>query len=473
MNAQTAEDQRVVTATEAGQALDALRATRPLVQNITNFVSMDIAANALLAIGASPAMVHAVEELDEFGGYIGALVINIGTLSAAWTDAMDMAAAGARRRAKPWVLDPVGAGATRFRTETVLRLLKHGPAVIRGNTSEVLAIAGALGLSAAAARNKGVDSGNTADEAAGVAEALARDTGAIVVATGAVDLVTDGTRSLRLANGSPVMGQVTAVGCALSAVTGAFCAVVAPLEAAVAAAACFGVAGEMAAANFPAAGIVQGGVHRRACGAPPGRPRRAHEARMTVDISAYRLCLVTDRDLARGRPLVEVVSRAVMGGVTMVQLRDKSATTRAFVEEARALKSVLAGKGVPLIVNDRVDIALAIGADGVHVGQHDMSVEAVRSLVGPGKIIGLSITRRDANRPHRRRGGGLSRDRPGAPAEDEARCGDAARPRWLRQAPQAHQKAGPRDRRRQGGRRPDAGRRGCRRRRGRQRHHGG
>ena len=113
---------------------------------------------------------------------------------------------------------------------------------------------------------------------------------------------------------------------------------------------------------------------------------------MTVDISAYRLCLVTDRDLARGRPLVEVVSRAVMGGVTMVQLRDKSATTRAFIEEARALKSILAGKGVPLIVNDRVDIAMAVGADGIHVGQHDMPVEAARSLVGPGMIVGLSIT---------------------------------------------------------------------------------
>ena len=254
MSARTGEDERIGVATEAGRALDALRANRPLVQNITNFVSMDIAANALLAIGASPAMVHAVEELDEFGSFIGALVINIGTLSATWTDAMDKAAEGARRRAKPWVLDPVGAGATRFRTETVLRLLKHGPAVIRGNASEILAIAGALGLSDATARNKGVDSGNTADEAASVAAALARDTGAVVMATGAVDLVTDGTQSLRLANGSPVMGQVTAVGCALSAVTGAFCAVVSPFEAAVASAACFGVVGEKAAATSPLPG---------------------------------------------------------------------------------------------------------------------------------------------------------------------------------------------------------------------------
>ena len=113
---------------------------------------------------------------------------------------------------------------------------------------------------------------------------------------------------------------------------------------------------------------------------------------MPLDPAAYRLCLVTDRALARGRPLVEVVMRAVTGGVTMVQLREKAATTRAFLDEARALKVLLADHGVPLIVNDRVDIALAVGADGVHVGQTDMPVAAVRALIGPDRLIGLSIT---------------------------------------------------------------------------------
>lgn len=113
---------------------------------------------------------------------------------------------------------------------------------------------------------------------------------------------------------------------------------------------------------------------------------------MPIDPAQYRLCLVTDRGLARGRPLVEVVMRAVMGGVTLVQLREKVATTRAFVEEARALRRLLSDHGVPLIVNDRVDIALAVGADGVHVGQTDLPVEAVRALIGPDRLIGLSIT---------------------------------------------------------------------------------
>ena len=110
------------------------------------------------------------------------------------------------------------------------------------------------------------------------------------------------------------------------------------------------------------------------------------------DPASLRLCLVTDRDLSRGRSLIEVVGAAVQGGVTMVQLREKTAPTRAFLEEARALKALLAPLGVPLIINDRADIALAIGADGVHVGQTDMPVETLRGLLGPDAIIGLSIT---------------------------------------------------------------------------------
>jgi thiamine-phosphate pyrophosphorylase len=105
-----------------------------------------------------------------------------------------------------------------------------------------------------------------------------------------------------------------------------------------------------------------------------------------------RICLVTDRGLARGRSLVEIVGAAVRGGATMVQLREKDAPTRAFLEEARALKALLAPLGVKFIVNDRLDIALAVDADGVHVGQSDMPVAEARQIVGPGKIIGLSIT---------------------------------------------------------------------------------
>jgi hydroxyethylthiazole kinase len=230
------------------QLLGELRDARPLVQTITNFVSMDAAANALLAIGAAPAMVHAPEESGEFVAHAGALVVNIGTLSKLWVEGGEAAATAAHMHGKPWVLDPVGVGATRFRNEAVARLLRHRPSVIRGNASEIMAVAQVAGLSGPAGTPRGVDSANTTDEALAVAQRLARHCFCVVAATGAVDLVTDGKQVVRLANGSPLMTRVTALGCALSAVVAAFAAVAEdPFEGTVAALATYGVVGDMAA----------------------------------------------------------------------------------------------------------------------------------------------------------------------------------------------------------------------------------
>lgn len=113
---------------------------------------------------------------------------------------------------------------------------------------------------------------------------------------------------------------------------------------------------------------------------------------MRLAAKSLRLCLVTDRDLSRGRPTLDIVGAAVRGGATMVQLREKNATTRAFLEEARALKEFLAPFGVPLAINDRLDIALAVGADILHVGQSDMHVDDVRRIAGDRLAVGLSIT---------------------------------------------------------------------------------
>jgi len=234
---------RAEWAETANRILAAMRAARPLVHNIANYVSMDVAANALLAIGASPAMVHAREEVAEFVAISGALVVNIGTLSPPWVEGMALAAQTARQLGKPWVLDPVGAGATRLRNETVNALLPHRPSIIRGNASEIMAVAGGAGVAP-----KGVDSAHTAEQALAFATSLAKHENCTVIATGALDIITDGRRVVKLANGSPVMAKVTALGCALSAVIGAFAAVHADSFAAgVAAVAVYGVAGEMAA----------------------------------------------------------------------------------------------------------------------------------------------------------------------------------------------------------------------------------
>ena len=240
-------------ATATWASLQAVRERAPLVHNITNFVAMDVTANCLLALGASPAMVHAEEEVEDFVAIASSLVVNIGTLSPPWVAAMARAAARARALGRPWVLDPVGAGATPYRTRTALDLIELRPTVIRGNASEILALAGA-----AAGPTKGVDSTHGTDEAVDAAAQLARSSGGVVAVTGALDRITDGARWREVGNGDPRMTRVTALGCAASAVIGAFLTVEPdPLEAAARALAIFGLAGERAVAGAAGPGSLR------------------------------------------------------------------------------------------------------------------------------------------------------------------------------------------------------------------------
>ncbi|MFQ6552566.1 hydroxyethylthiazole kinase [Aestuariibius insulae] len=227
--------------------LEAMRTAAPLVQNVSNFVAMNVMANVMLAIGASPAMVHARDEVEEFAGLASAVTINIGTLDAEWSECMMLAAGAAARRGVPWVLDPVAIGATTLRRQLGARLLELSPTIVRGNASEILALSGI------AARGRGADAVNAVAEAEDSAHNLAHKSGAIVAVTGAVDFVTDGTRAMRVSNGDPIMPRVTALGCALTGVVGAFAAVASAFEGTVAALAYYGAAGEVAArsANGP------------------------------------------------------------------------------------------------------------------------------------------------------------------------------------------------------------------------------
>ncbi|MEL6962184.1 MAG: hydroxyethylthiazole kinase [Pseudomonadota bacterium] len=198
-------------------SLQAIRRETPLVQNITNFVSMDMVANGLLALGASPAMVHAVEEVEEFAPLAKALVVNIGTLSSDRVPSMRKAAAAMATLGKPWVLDPVGVGGTTFRTTVARDLMAMKPTVIRANASEVLALAGATRAPASS-----VDSAHDSHDAIEAAKRLVRESHAVVVVTGAVDYVTDGQEVLCIRNGHPLMTRVTALGCTSSALVAAF-----------------------------------------------------------------------------------------------------------------------------------------------------------------------------------------------------------------------------------------------------------
>jgi len=238
----------------AGTTLTALRERAPLVHNITNLVAMDFTANLLLAAGASPVMAHAREELAEIVAAADAVTINIGTLSLSWVETMVEAARAASEAGRPWGLDPVGAGATGYRTESAARLVALGPTVIRGNGSEIMALADA----ASGASPHGVDSAVESVEALDAAFQLAQQSGACVAVTGAVDYVTDGVNMTAVANGVPLMGRITAMGCALSAlVAGCLAVTHRPRDAVAHALAIAGVAAEIASEHAEGPGSLR------------------------------------------------------------------------------------------------------------------------------------------------------------------------------------------------------------------------
>ncbi len=235
------------------QDMEQIRADAPLVHNITNYVVMNTTANALLAIGASPVMAHAVEEVEEMAGLARALVINIGTLSAPWVESMLKAGKEANRRKIPVVLDPVGSGATQYRTTTTQLLIQEiHPAIIRGNASEIRS------LLRSGPGAKGVDSRHTPDEVLDEARELSRTTRCVVSVSGPVDLIVEGDAVVRVENGHAMMSKVTGMGCSASAITGAFAAVnPSPFKAAAHAMALMGIAGEMAAEGGAGPGSFQ------------------------------------------------------------------------------------------------------------------------------------------------------------------------------------------------------------------------
>ena len=235
---------------KAAQNLAAIRAQKPLIHNITNYVVMNYTANALLAMGASPVMAHAQNEVEDMVAFAGALVLNIGTLTDDWIDSMIKAGKKATEQQTPIILDPVGSGATPLRTDSAKKIIAETRvSVIRGNASEILS------LRHAESKTKGVDSIHSVAEAAKTATVLAQELDTTLAITGPVDLITDGDRVLRVKNGHPLMSYVTGTGCTATVAIGAFLAVDDdPLIATATALAYFGLAGEVAGQNASAPG---------------------------------------------------------------------------------------------------------------------------------------------------------------------------------------------------------------------------
>jgi len=236
------------------QLLDNLKNNGALVHNITNYVTVNDVANILLAAGASPIMSDDIEDVTDITSICGGLNINIGTLNQRTIPAMFAAGAKAKELSHKILLDPVGAGASKLRTNTALDLMKKiNFDVIRGNVSEIKTLATGSGTT------KGVDADmadavteDTLDQAIAFAKGFATSSDSIIAITGAIDLVTDGKRCYVIRNGRPEMGRITGTGCQLSALMTAF--LVAnpdrPLDAAAAAVCTMGLAGEIGWANM-------------------------------------------------------------------------------------------------------------------------------------------------------------------------------------------------------------------------------
>jgi len=247
----------LLTASDIWTDVCAVRNQHPLVHSITNLVVMNFNANVLLAMGAAPVMAHAHEEVADMAGIAQALVLNIGTLEPYWIESMQLALKVASQRGIKTVLDPVGAGATSYRNQSISAILSTAsPSVIRGNASEIMSVAGSN------VQTRGVDSSAAVGDALQAGQVLARQTGGVVCISGPVDDVVDASgRRASLANGHEWMTRITGVGCSATALVGAFC-VVQPdaWRATVSAMAYLGVVGEVAAEQVTARGAGVGSL---------------------------------------------------------------------------------------------------------------------------------------------------------------------------------------------------------------------
>jgi hydroxyethylthiazole kinase/thiamine-phosphate diphosphorylase len=355
-----------------------VRERRPLVHAVTNLVTMDWVARGLLAAGAAPVMARAVEEAGLVQS--DALVLNLGTWDPEVQRAMLAAGEAANRRGVPVVLDPVGAGGIPTRLTAARELLaKVRVTAIRGNAGEISALAAC----ASGGGVRGVDAVKADPLAArGAAEALARQYGCIVAVTGPVDVVTDGSRALEVKSGHPLMARLPGTGCLGSALIAGALAVDASLDAVAAALLWLGVAGEAAAAVAAGPGtfavaLLDGLASVTAL--PAGRIDRPLADRMELYV------------IVSGATPLPVVRAALEGGAGTIQWREKQLDLPAQVEAARQVQALCREFGALFLVNDRVDLALALDADGVHVGQEDLPVPLARKLLGPDKLIGTSV----------------------------------------------------------------------------------
>ncbi|WBW49780.1 hydroxyethylthiazole kinase [Peptoniphilus equinus] len=371
--------------------LDCIRNTRPLIHCFTGTVTSNDVANALLAIGASPFMGEAEEDLSEILAVAKGLYINLAGITRKRYRLMRRAVTLAHEHGVPVTLDAVGAGSTVFRTTCAKELLAMGVTLLHGNASELAALV--LGTT----NTKGVDSDKLSCDLKTLAHRASTTFHTIVVLSGPTDYIADGKDTLSRTGGSAMMPDLTGTGCILS---GLLCAA---MSASVSTSSAVEIVDLMNAAGAYAESrsCGMGDFHRELFnGLSRYTQPHAPKTRASFDPTLY---LITDNRLFQG-DLLSAVEAALQGGVSLVQLRDKSSDTRDITAVAKALLTLCRRYDVPLLIDDRVDVAMAVGADGVHLGQKDLPVAAARKLLGPDAIIGATAKTVDAALDAQRQG---------------------------------------------------------------------
>lgn len=372
------------------EAIVNLRDKKPLIEQVTNYVTINDCANVTLAIGASPVMGDGFEEVDQMTMISDALVINYGVINGASLKTMIKAGKTANKHNIGIVLDPVGVGATQFRNEAIFDLLTQvHPTIIKGNASEIMSLSGMN------TKSKGVDSSADSLEAIDAALKVARDHRCVCAVTGRIDIITDGRYIVKIYNESDLLSYITGTGCMITSLAASFLGGGAsPLVSAVGGILAMSIAGEEAAIreNEENNGIasyredVMNNIYKF----------NQYSIRDLANIEVekveykYPLYLVTDEKACKGKDFYESVEASIRGGAKIVQLREKNMDTRDFFKRALKLKEICHKHGVDFVINDRLDIAIAVDADGVHLGQSDMPIQKAKEILGHKKIIGIS-----------------------------------------------------------------------------------
>lgn len=376
------------------EILEQVERQRPCVHCMTNPVTANDVANAVLAIGGVPIMADYIEEVEDITARSSALVLNTGMLSAEKLISMMVAGKMANRQGIPVILDPVGCMASKFRQGSVLKLIREvDVAVIKGNCSEMLAICGKN------TRSKGVDAfeheNKNREERMELAKKISEKYGCIAVITGKEDIIAKGDCLYLIRNGDERMTRITGVGCMLSGLIGA-CIGANPgkeMEATLLACAMMGISGQLARTRAEEIGGGTGSMKTSMMDvlSTMGTQEMENHIRLK-EMNGIRRNLffyAITPEYSETKEYFAKLEQAMKGGITLLQLREKKLKGEELKQLAVRVKNLCDRYSIPLIINDDPYVAKAVGADGVHLGREDVKIEEARRLLGD-KIIGLS-----------------------------------------------------------------------------------